>query len=127
MFCGNSTASANCHSAPRKPKKGEKANKAKARQRDPRDYYRAFVPPSDWVLVFDCETRTAPDQRLRFGGYQLRYKGQIWEHGAFYEPDVLSQNEQLLLREMMDGEIASSDGERIRVLTRAEFVEEIFY
>jgi hypothetical protein len=54
--------------------------------------------PSDWVLVFDCETRTTPDQRLRFGGYQLRYKGQVWERGAFYEPDVLSEDEVAVLR-----------------------------
>ena len=49
----------------------------------------ARTPPSEWVLVFDCETRTTPDQRLRFGAYQLRYRGQIWERGAFYEPGVL--------------------------------------
>jgi hypothetical protein len=60
---------------PRKPKKGEKAAKAKARQRDPREYF-PHIPPSDWVLVFDCETRTTPDQRLRLGVYQLRCKGQ---------------------------------------------------
>ena len=75
--------------APKKPKKGEKGCKAKASWRDPRDYY-PHIPPSDWVLVFDCETRTTPDQRLRFGTYQLRYKGQLWERGAFYEPQVLS-------------------------------------
>jgi hypothetical protein len=83
--------------APRKPEKGEKADKAKARWRDPRDYY-PHIPPSDWVLVFDCETRTTPDQRLRIGAYQL-----------------------------MEEEIAASAGERIRVLTRAEFVDQVFY
>jgi hypothetical protein len=67
--------------APRKPKKGEKAAKAKASWRDPCDYVQR-LPPSDWVLVFDCETRTTPDQRLRFGGYQLHYKSQVWERGA---------------------------------------------
>jgi hypothetical protein len=46
--------------------------------------------PSDWVLIFDCESRTTPDQRLRFGAYQLRYKGQVWERGGFYEPEVLA-------------------------------------
>jgi hypothetical protein len=50
--------------APWKPKKGEKADKAKVRQRDPREYY-PHNPPSDWVLVFDCEThaRAAPAVR----------------------------------------------------------------
>jgi hypothetical protein len=111
--------------APRKPKKGPKAGKAKARQRDPREYY-PHNPPSDWVLVFDCETRTTPEQRLRFGAYQLRYLGQLWERGAFYEPEVLTQAEQTLLHQVMEEEIAASNGERSRVLTRAEFVEEVF-
>ena len=60
--------------------------------------------PSDWVLVFDCETRTTPDQRLRFGAYELRYKGQVWERGAFYEPDVLSEEESRVLRQAVDEE-----------------------
>ena len=113
--------------APKKPKKGEKRGRAKDRHVDPCDHYQASVPPSEWVLVFDCETRTTPDQRLRFGAYQLRYKDEIWERGAFYEPEVLSQPEQTLLREVIEAEIAASDGECIRVLTRAEFVEEVFY
>jgi len=112
--------------APRKPKKGEKADKAKARWRDPRDYY-PHNPPSDWVLVFDCETRTTPDQRLRIGAYQLRYKDKIWERGAFYEPEVLSQLEQTILRDVMEEETPGPDGERICVRTRAEFVEKVFY
>jgi hypothetical protein len=87
--------------APRKPKKGEKRDKDKARWRDPRDYY-PHIPPSDWVLVFDCETGITPDQRLRIGAYQLRYKSQLWERGAFYEPEVLSVAEQALLHEVMD-------------------------
>jgi hypothetical protein len=44
------------------------------------------IPPSDWVLVFDCETRTTPDQRLRFGAYQLRNKGRLFERGPFTSP-----------------------------------------
>lgn len=112
--------------APRKPKKGEKGGKAKASRRDPRDYV-PHAPPSDWVLVFDCETRTTPEQRLRFGAYQLRYKRQLWECGVFYEPEVLAAAEQALLRQVMAEEQSGPDGERIRVLTRAEFVDEVFY
>jgi hypothetical protein len=112
--------------APRKPKKGEKRDKDKASWRDPRDFFQR-LPPSDWVLVFDCETRATPDQRLRFGAYQLRYKGQLWGRGAFYEPEVLSAAEQALLRQVMEEEIATSAGVQIHVLTRAEFVDEVFY
>src|ERR1700690_2482284 len=94
--------------APKKPKAGSKP----ARNTLPGAVnWRDLAPratPSDWVLVFDCETRTTPDQRLRFGGYQLRYKGQLWERGTFYEPEVLSQAEQTLLRQVIIEEIAAS-------------------
>src|ERR1700722_6584068 len=85
------------------------------------------VMPSEWVLVFDCETRTTPDQRLRFGAYQLRYKGQVWERGAFYEPDVLAPEELSVLRQCLADEEFASEGERVCLRTRAEFVEEVFF
>src|SRR5271166_1233577 len=85
------------------------------------------VAASDWVLIFDCESRTTPDQRLRFGAYQLRYKGQVWERGAFYEPAVLAPDELSVLRQCIADEEAQSNGERICLRTRAEFVDEIFY
>jgi hypothetical protein len=114
--------------APKKPKKGSKP----ARITLPGAVnWRDLAPrttPSDWVLVFDCETRTTPDQRLRFGAYQLRYKAQIWERGAFYEPDVLSKDELAILRQVIDDpEESNSDGERVCPRTRAEFVDEVFY
>jgi hypothetical protein len=113
--------------APKKPKKGSKPPRTTLpgalnwRDLAPR------TTPSDWLLIFDCETRTTPDQRLRFGGYQLRYKGEIWERGAFYEPDVLSEDELAILRQFIAEEESNSDGERICLRTRAEFVDEIFY
>src|SRR3984885_1877862 len=113
--------------APKKPKKGSKPPRTTLpgavnwRDLAPR------ATPSDWVLVFDCETRTSPDQRLRFGGYQLRYKGEVWERGAFHEPDVLSEDELAILRQFIAEEDSNSDGERICLRTRAEFVDEVFY
>ena len=73
--------------APKKPKAGAKDKKYEKLGRRVGDWTPLRVPPSDWVLVFDCETRTTPDQRLRLGAYQLRYKGQVWERGAFLEPE----------------------------------------
>jgi hypothetical protein len=113
--------------APKKPKKGSKPPRTTLpgavnwRDLAPR------TTPSDWALVFDCETCTTPDQRLRFGGYQLRYKGQVWERGAFYEPDVLSEQEITILQQVIDDERSNSDGVPICLRTRAEFVEEVFY
>jgi hypothetical protein len=113
--------------APKKPKNGSKPSRTTL----PRAVnWRDLAPrtaPSDWVLIFDCETRTTPDQRLRFGGYQLRYKGQVSELGAFYEPDVLSEDELAILRQVIDDETSNSDGERICLRTRAEFVDDVFY
>jgi hypothetical protein len=113
--------------APAKPRKGSKPPRTTLpgavnwRDLAPRE------TPSDWVLVFDCESRTTPDQRLRFGGYQLRYKTQISERGAFYEPEVLTENELAILRQFIAEEESNSDGERICLRTRADFVEKIFY
>jgi hypothetical protein len=113
--------------APKKPKKDAKPPRTTLpgavnwRDLAPR------TTPSDWVLVFDCETLTSPDQRLRFGGYQLRYKGQVWERGAFYEPDVLSEDEVAILRQAIGEEDSTSDNEQVCLRTRAEFVDEIFY
>ena len=84
-------------------------------------------PPSDWVFVFDCETRTTPDQRLRFGAYHLRNKGRLFELGFFYEPEVLTDNDLSVLAEVRAELEARSEGERVRLLTREEFVEEVFF
>jgi hypothetical protein len=84
-------------------------------------------PPSDWVLVFDCETRTTPDQRLRFGAYQLRNEGRLFELGFFYEPDVLTDDDLRVLTEVKAELEAKSEGERVRLLTRERFVEDVFF
>ena len=113
--------------APKKPKAGLKPANDKIpgavdwKKSAPR------AAASDWVLIFDCESRTTPDQRLRFGAYQLRYKAQVWERGAFYEPEVLTPEELSVVRQCIADEDAHSDGERVCLRTRAEFVDEIFY
>src|SRR6185312_11745885 len=84
------------------------------------------IAPQDWVLVFDCETRTTPDQQLRFGTFQLRYRGHIIERGAFFDP-TLSKSDLELLRHEVAKERPSADGERIVLLTRLEFVERVFF
>ena len=87
--------------ASKKPKKGSKPPRTTLPGAINRRDFTPRTTPSDWVLVFDCETRTTPDQRLRFGGYQLRYKGEIWERGAFYEPDVLTEDELAILHKSL--------------------------
>ena len=80
------------------------------------------IPIPEWVLVFDCETTTTPDQRLRFGCYQLRHRGQLWEHGFFYEP-TLPEDEVDLLNKMLGQQ--REEVVRTYLRTRAEFVDEV--
>ena len=82
--------------------------------------------PSDWVLIFDCETRTTPDLSLRFGAYQLRFRGRLWERGVFYDTAGLREGEFETLSDLMLLERPSSDGERIFLRSREAFVSEVF-
>ena len=64
---------------------------------------------------------------VRFGGYQLRYKGQVSERGAFYEPMFSARMRSRSFARSSMTRRSNSDGERIHLRTRAEFVEEVFY
>jgi hypothetical protein len=82
---------------------------------------------SNWVLIFDCETRTTPDQSLRFGTYQLRHNGRLSERGIFYSSETVTASELEVLRDFVRRERPGDDGEVIRLRTRAKFVELVFY
>jgi hypothetical protein len=112
--------------APTKAKKSKGEEKSGQRPAGKKQYP-PRIPPSDWVLVFDCETRTTPDQRLRFGAYQLRNKGRLFERGAFYEPEVVSSEDLTVLSEVVTEGSETSEGERVRLLTRDQFVDQVLY
>ena len=78
------------------------------------------VPPSEWSLVFDCETTIDAVQNLRFGTYQLRQEGKLMEAGIFYEPEVLSATEKDLL-----AAVVARRGIELR--TREDFVERVIF
>jgi hypothetical protein len=84
------------------------------------------ISPQEWVLVFDCETRTTPDQQLRFGTYQLRHRGRLIQRGAFYDPALGKADLDVLTREVAN-ERPGDDGERIFLLTRLEFIERVLF
>src|SRR3984885_1293014 len=109
----------------RKPKRGGN-NKHKRRNRPGLSHGERFAAQDDWTLVFDCETRTTPDQNLRFGAYQLRHRGHLIERGVFYDT-TLSVHEQETLRTEIAQQQPTSDGERIRLLTRDDFVEHVLF
>jgi hypothetical protein len=76
--------------------------------------------PSEWVLVFDTETTTDAGQGFRFGSYQARRDGALYEAGLFYELDALTAAELTVLE-------AHAGANDLRLITRAAFVEEVFY
>lgn len=59
---------------------------------------RQSIGPSEWTVVFDCETTVDEAQALRFGFYQVRKLGRIDEEGAFYNSATLSPGEVSRLR-----------------------------
>jgi len=109
----------------RRPKR-DGNNKHKRSNRPGLSHGERIASQDDWTLVFDCETRTTPDQNLRFGAYQLRHRGHLIERGVFYDT-TLSVHEQEILRTEIDQQQPTSDGERIRLLTRDEFVEQVLF
>jgi len=82
---------------------------------------------SDWVLIFDCETATTPDQRLKFGNYQLRQKGNLVERGVFHEPGALTTPELATLRRTLAMEEGQDSGPAFKVHTRHQFIEKVLF
>ena len=76
--------------------------------------------PSDWALIFDCETTTDASQALKFGTYQVRKGQDLWEAGYFVNPEILTDGELSVIRSFA-AEI------NYRVLTVAEFIENVFF
>jgi hypothetical protein len=98
---------------------------------------RAYVPgkrrteyqgdrPSKISVIFDTETWTDPSQRLRFGAYQVRDHGELIERGLFHAEDTPADDLAVLRAAFAEDE-PSDAGERLRLCTRAEFVEEVFF
>ncbi len=84
------------------------------------------LPPSDIVVIFDTETTTDPAQRLRFGAYQVRDAGHLIDRGLFSAED-LAADDVAALAEAHAALRPTDDGERIKLLTRAEFVEQVLF
>jgi hypothetical protein len=86
----------------------------------PRKTRDAMAGTPTWDLVFDTETGTDAAQALRFGSYQWRKNGVLFEAGLFFDPDSLSADEQALLHDF-------AKTQSLTCRTRAAFVEEVFY
>jgi hypothetical protein len=75
---------------------------------------------SPWAIVFDTETTTGPEQALRFGTYQVRNNGVLFEAGIFYDAEGVSAAE-------LDVVGRHAQANDLRFLTRDEFADQIFY
>ena len=81
---------------------------------------RKGLRPSEWTLVFDTETTIDSAQQLRFGAYQVRKAGELYETGLFYDPESLNAAEVATLE-------AYAADRGLAVHTREGFVEGVFF
>ncbi len=54
--------------------------------------------PSNYMLIFDCETTTDAAQKLRFGVYQIRKSNVLQEEGLFLDATALNDTEIQILK-----------------------------
>jgi hypothetical protein len=94
--------------------------KKKKRTTRPRHTTIGDPGPSGRVLVLDTETTADSRQQLRFGVCQLREDDDLIYEALFYDPLELHDDERSKLFSF-----AADRG--MDVLTRAEFVEDVFY
>jgi hypothetical protein len=81
---------------------------------------REELGPSEYALIFDCETTSDTAQALRIGAFQVRKRGELLRSGVFYDPEILPAGELALL-----ATYAQSHG--LALLTRDEFVDDVFF
>ncbi len=80
---------------------------------------RRRTEPSEWTLLFDCETTIDAAQRLRFGFFQVRRSESLDREGIFYDPEALTASERLLLRKF-------SKKHKIELVSIKEFRKDVF-
>lgn len=76
--------------------------------------------PSQWAVIFDCETTTDAAQTLKFRVYQVRKGQELWEAGFFVNPEILTRRELAKIR-------AFAAKNNYACMTVAEFVENVFF
>ncbi|QEC48537.1 hypothetical protein FSW04_13825 [Baekduia soli] len=76
--------------------------------------------PSEWALIFDCETTRDTAHSLRFGAFQVRNDGMLERSGYFYDPVGLTSDELTILT------IVARD-EAVELLLVADFIADVFF
>lgn len=83
------------------------------------EWWRELEPgPSQFTLIFDCETAIDAAQQLRVGAYQFRDGERLLEDGFFFDPESLTSAELDTLR-------AHARGTDSALRTVREFNEEV--
>ena len=98
----------------KEPKPDKAHSEKKARIQLPRN-----DEPSEWSLIFDCETTTDAAQRLKVGFYQIRKSGELFAEGAFYDPDAISRDDFDIIEDFCETE-------ELDLLTAHEFRRDVF-
>ena len=75
------------------------------------------VEPSEWSVVFDCETTEDRAHSLRFGAFQVR-RGDTLRRAGFFSGEALTPAELQVLQ-------AAADDNGLELLELEEFVDEI--
>jgi hypothetical protein len=78
------------------------------------------------TVIFDTETTTDPSQRLRFGSYQVRDRGNLVERG-FFSAEDLPDPDLATLRGAYAALVSTEAGERLCLRTRAEFIDQVLF
>lgn len=76
--------------------------------------------PSEWSVIFDTETTIDAAQALKFGVYQVRKGGELWEAGYFVNSEILPNTELAVIRRF-------AAKINYRCMTVAEFIENVFF
>lgn len=96
------------------------AQQAKSEAKYPRTRKRTALGHSAYTLIFDTETTTDPAQALRLGGYQVQKAETLIASGFFFDPCILTDNEQAVLQ-------ATAQQRGMTCMPVTEFIHEVFF
>jgi hypothetical protein len=96
---------------PEQPAKAERRTKRAKRWQCP-----------EATLVFDTETRIDETQALTFGSYRCIISGRCVKEGIFYAEDLPETD-----RRVLEQYVAAHRAEKLHLMTRSQFVDEIFH
>jgi hypothetical protein len=75
--------------------------------------------PSEWTLIFDCETTVDAVQQLRFGFFQVRRGDLLDREGLFFDTTATTTEEESRLR-------AYAQAQKLELITVKEFRANVF-